>query len=71
MGRDGGFPIGSQSELMLDLLNGWMTCEFGRKREEGEGGFSTFRKGFSCFSNDVYIVSLVRSKSTIAYAQHP
>jgi hypothetical protein len=38
---------------MLDLLNGWMTCEFGRKREEGEGGFSTFRKGFSCFSNDV------------------
>jgi hypothetical protein len=47
---------------MLDLLNCRMASEFRWKRQEGKRWFSTFGKGFTGFSNDIYL-SVISTKT--------
>jgi hypothetical protein len=71
MSGDSGFGIRRKTKLMLNLLDCWMTCEFGRKGEKGERGFSTFGEGFTGFSDDIFWSALIpRDNIAGTYARH-
>jgi hypothetical protein len=65
MSGDGGFGIRRKTKLMLNLLDCWMACEFGRKGEKGEWRLSTFGEGFTGFSNDIYSSAFVKKTAQL------